>query len=100
MRIAIAGFFRADFDPIAARTLLAVAPGAHPCILRDLDYRKLRPGVRLEPCGPEHRPRQAGSTRGPRAAFRHSLDERESIPPAPTDPCDVPDRKRSAHFEL
>ena len=57
MRIAIAGFFRADFDPIAARTLLAAAPGAHPCILRDLDYRKLRPGVRLEPCGPEHRPR-------------------------------------------
>ena len=27
--------FRADFDPIAARTLLAAAPGAHPCTLRD-----------------------------------------------------------------
>ena len=49
--------FRADFDPIAARTLLAAAPGAHPCTLRDLDYRKLRPGVRLEPFGPEHRAR-------------------------------------------
>ncbi len=47
--------FRADFDPIAERTLLSVAPGAHPCILRNLDYRKLRAGVRLEPCGPEHR---------------------------------------------
>ena len=49
--------FRADFDPIAERTLLAAPPGAHPCILRNLDYRRLRPGVRLEPCGPEHRPR-------------------------------------------
>ena len=49
--------FRADFDPIAALTLLAAAPGSHPCTLRDLHYRKLRPGVRLEPCGPEHRPR-------------------------------------------
>ena len=47
--------FRADFDPIAERTLLSVAPGAHPCILRGLGYRKLRAGVRLEPCGPEHR---------------------------------------------
>ena len=49
--------FRADFDPIAARTLLAASPGSHPCTLRDLDYRNLRPGVRLEPGGPEHRPR-------------------------------------------
>ena len=48
--------FRADFDPIAARTLLAAAPGAHPCTLRDLDYRNLRPGVRLEPCGPRAPP--------------------------------------------
>ena len=47
--------FRADFDPIAARTLLAAAPGAHPCTLRDLDYRNLRTGVRLGPLGPEHR---------------------------------------------
>ena len=47
--------FRADFDPIAARTLLAAAPGAHPCTLRGLDYRNLRPGVRLGPLGPEHR---------------------------------------------
>lgn len=33
---------------------VAMAPGAHPCTLRNLEYRKLRPGVRLEPCGPEH----------------------------------------------
>ncbi|MGI9316049.1 MAG: M81 family metallopeptidase [bacterium] len=41
--------FRADFDPIAAETLVVVAPGAHPCELSKLSYLKLRPGVRLEP---------------------------------------------------
>ena len=46
--------FRADFDPIAERTLVVVAPGAHPCRLVDLAYRNLRAGVRLEPMGPEH----------------------------------------------
>ena len=51
--------FRADFDPIAARTLLAAAPGAHPCTLHELQYRRLRPGARLGPGGPEHRPRGA-----------------------------------------
>jgi microcystin degradation protein MlrC len=47
--------FRADFDPIAAETLVVIAPGIHPCKLADLDYRNLRAGVRLEPLGPEHR---------------------------------------------
>ena len=46
--------FRADFDPIAERTLVVVAPGAHPCRLVDLAYRNLRAGIRLEPMGPEH----------------------------------------------
>ncbi len=46
--------FRADFDPIAERTLVVAAPGAHPCRLVDLPYRNLRAGVRLEPMGPEH----------------------------------------------
>ena len=46
--------FRADFDPIAAETLVVIAPGIHPCRLVDLDYKKLRAGVRLEPLGPEH----------------------------------------------
>jgi hypothetical protein len=31
-----------------------IAPGIHPCKLIDLDYKNLRPGVRLEPLGPEH----------------------------------------------
>ena len=47
--------FRADFDPIAAETLVVIAPGIHPCKLADLDYRNLRAGVRLEPLGPEYR---------------------------------------------
>ena len=46
--------FRADFDPIAAETLVVAAPGAHPCQLVELPYKNLRKGVRLEPMGPEH----------------------------------------------
>jgi microcystin degradation protein MlrC len=46
--------FRADFDPIAAETLVVAAPGAHPCQLVGLPYKNLRQGVRLEPMGPEH----------------------------------------------
>lgn len=46
--------FRADFDPIAAETLVVAAPGVHPCRLVDLPYQNLRRGVRLEPMGPEH----------------------------------------------
>jgi microcystin degradation protein MlrC len=44
--------FRADFDPIAAETLVVIAPGIHPCRLDDLVYRNLRAGVRLGPLGP------------------------------------------------
>jgi microcystin degradation protein MlrC len=46
--------FRADFDPIAAETLVVIAPGIHPCKLDDLDYRNLRGGVRLGPLGKVH----------------------------------------------
>ena len=46
--------FRANFDPIAAETLVVIAPGIHPCKLVGLDYKNLRTGVRLEPLGPEH----------------------------------------------
>ncbi len=44
--------FRADFDGLAARTLAVESPGAHPCRLTGLPYRRLRGGVRLEPGGP------------------------------------------------
>jgi microcystin degradation protein MlrC len=43
--------FRADFDPIAAETLIVIAPGIHPCKLDDLVYRNLRAGLRLGPLG-------------------------------------------------
>ncbi|MCP4790397.1 MAG: M81 family metallopeptidase [Gammaproteobacteria bacterium] len=38
--------FRADFDPIAAKILVAISPGFHPCDLSTLEYKKLRPGMR------------------------------------------------------
>ncbi len=40
--------FRADFEPIAQEVLLTAAPGQFPCVLKDVTYSKLRPGVRLE----------------------------------------------------
>ena len=46
--------FRADFDPIAAETLVVIAPGIHPCKLADLEYKNLRAGVRQGPLGPVH----------------------------------------------
>jgi microcystin degradation protein MlrC len=48
--------FRADFDPIAAETLVVIAPGIHPCQLDDLEYCHLRAGVRLGPLGELHQP--------------------------------------------
>ena len=43
--------FRADFDPIASHTLVAIAPGAHIVDPRVYPYRYLRKGVRLLPKG-------------------------------------------------
>ena len=44
--------FRADFDPIAAETLVVAAPGPNPVDHLALPYRHLRPGLRLTPLGP------------------------------------------------
>jgi microcystin degradation protein MlrC len=41
--------FRADFAPMAQTILVAKAPGPVTIDLRELTYRKLRPGVRLMP---------------------------------------------------
>ena len=46
--------FRADFQPIAERILIAVAPGAHVVDSTTYPYRHLRAGVRLAPMGPAH----------------------------------------------
>jgi microcystin degradation protein MlrC len=48
--------FRAHFQPIAEQVLVALAPGGHISDTRKYPYRKLRPGVRLAPHGPEWRP--------------------------------------------
>ena len=45
--------FRADFQPIAAEVIVAAAPGPNPVDHLELDYKNLRPGVRLMPGGPE-----------------------------------------------
>jgi len=47
--------FRADFDPIAAETLVVIVPGVNFCKFDDLHYRNLRSGVRLGPLGKLHR---------------------------------------------
>lgn len=44
--------FRADFQPIAEQVVVAAAPGPNPVDHLQLDYRNLRPGVRLMPEGP------------------------------------------------
>ncbi len=43
--------FRADFAPLASAVIYVDAPGAFPCRLEGLRYRRLRPGVRLGPGG-------------------------------------------------
>ncbi len=45
--------FRADFEPIAEKVLIAIAPGGHIADSKQYPYQKLRKGVRLEPLGPE-----------------------------------------------
>jgi microcystin degradation protein MlrC len=50
--------FRADFEPIAERVLVAIAPGAHLVDAREYPYKYLRAGVRLEPLGPAYQPQQ------------------------------------------
>jgi microcystin degradation protein MlrC len=46
--------FLADYEPIAQEVIFAEAPGANPCALDRIPYRRLRPGVRLGPLGPAY----------------------------------------------
>lgn len=48
--------YRAHFDPIAATTFAAIAPGGHGANPADFPYERLRSGVRYYPLGPIHRP--------------------------------------------
>jgi microcystin degradation protein MlrC len=47
--------FRADFDPLAAETLVVQWPGCNPSDPARCQYAKLRPRVRLAPNGPQGR---------------------------------------------
>lgn len=49
--------FRAHFDPIAAATLIALAPGGYIANPADTAYTRLRDGVRYYPLGPTRRTR-------------------------------------------
>lgn len=51
--------FRADFQTIAKEILVVEAPGPVTLDNRTLDYRKLRPGLRIMPGGPDFAPPQA-----------------------------------------
>jgi microcystin degradation protein MlrC len=44
--------FRADFTPIAGEIIVVASPGPNPVDHLALDYRRLRPGLRLVPLGP------------------------------------------------
>ena len=46
--------FLADYEPIAHEVIFAESPGANPCALDQIPYRRLRPGVRLGPLGPAY----------------------------------------------
>ncbi len=43
--------FRAHFQPIAKEVIIAASPGPNPVDNAKLDYRNLRPGVRVMPGG-------------------------------------------------
>ncbi|MXY35089.1 MAG: M81 family metallopeptidase [Boseongicola sp. SB0664_bin_43] len=46
--------YRAEFEPISQGVISCDAPGALSCDIGLIPYRKLRPGIRLGPCGPVH----------------------------------------------
>jgi microcystin degradation protein MlrC len=46
--------FRAEFEPIAEKVIVVIAPGGYLADPALYPYRRLRPGVRLRPLGPAH----------------------------------------------
>lgn len=47
--------FRAEFEPIAEKVIVVIAPGGYLADPADYPYQRLRPGVRLRPLGPDWR---------------------------------------------
>jgi microcystin degradation protein MlrC len=50
--------FRADFEPIAEKILVAIAPGPMALDPADLPFTRLAPGMRLSPNGPVFQPKE------------------------------------------
>ena len=46
--------FLADYEPIAQEVIFSESPGANPCRIETILYKRLRNGVRLGPKGPIH----------------------------------------------
>ena len=47
--------FRADFQPMSEEVLVVLAPGGHIADNTKYPFKRLRPGVRLLPLGPDFR---------------------------------------------
>ena len=47
--------FRAEFEPIAEKVIVVLSPGGYLADPAQYPFRKLRPGVRLRPLGPDSR---------------------------------------------
>jgi len=47
--------FRAEFEPIAEKVIVVVSPGGYLADPAGYPFRRLRPGVRLRPLGPDFR---------------------------------------------
>ncbi len=47
--------FRAEFEPIAEKVIVVIAPGGYLADPAQYPYRHLRPGIRLRPLGPDFR---------------------------------------------
>jgi microcystin degradation protein MlrC len=47
--------FRAEFEPIAEKVIVVIAPGGYLADPAQYPYRRLRQGVRLRPLGPDFR---------------------------------------------
>ena len=53
--------FRAEFEPMAEKVIVVIAPGGYLADPAAYPYRRLRPGLRLRPLGPDWRgPRTSG----------------------------------------
>jgi microcystin degradation protein MlrC len=57
--------FRGDFQAIAEDILITIAPGGHLADSSKFPYRRLRPGLRLVPLGPESKARSDGEATAP-----------------------------------